>query len=122
MDQDDHPHASPAEPREAPRRRTLNIRELPATERPRERLASHGASRLSSIELLAILLGTGNRHRSSLGLAQEVLMTAGGSLRRIASQPVASLTRVAGIGAARATVVHAALELGRRMLSETRQE
>jgi DNA repair protein RadC len=122
MDQDHDRRAPAAEPGDARRRRALNIRELPATERPRERLASHGASRLSSIELLAILLGTGNCHRSSLGLAQEILMTAGGSLRRIASQPVASLTRVAGIGAARATVVHAALELGRRMLSETRQE
>ncbi|MBL8980959.1 MAG: DNA repair protein RadC [Gemmatimonadetes bacterium] len=105
-----------------PRRRLASIRELPAAERPRERLASHGASRLSTIELLAILLGAGSGQRSALGVAQEVLVSAGGSLRRIASQPVASLTRVVGIGTARATVVHAALELGRRMLSETRQE
>jgi DNA repair protein RadC len=100
----------------------VGVRELPEAERPRERLASHGASRLSTIELLAIVLGAGARQRSSLALAQEALATAGGSLRRIASQPVVTLTRVAGIGRARATTIHAALELGRRMQSERRQE
>lgn len=101
---------------------TLGVRELPPSERPRERLSSHGASRLSTIELLAIVLGAGTRQHSALRLAQEVLATTGGSLRRIASEPLGTLTRVAGIGPARATVVHAALELGRRMLHETRQE
>jgi DNA repair protein RadC len=122
LHQDPVPSLRPVAQPNGARRRGLHIRELPPTERPRERLASHGASRLSTIELLAILLGAGGRHRSALGLAQDILGTAGGSLRRIASQPVATLTRVAGIGVARATVIHAALELGRRMLAETRQE
>ncbi len=103
-------------------RRIVGVKELPPAERPRERLTSHGASRLSTIELLAILLGSGTRSHSALSLAQEALVATGGSLRRIASEPVSTLTRVAGIGRARAAVVHAALELGRRMLSETRQE
>ncbi len=105
-----------------PRRRVIGVRELPAAERPRERLASHGPGRLSTIELLAIVLGAGTRHRSSLGMAQEALVAAGGSLRRMASEPLVALTRVTGIGQARATVVHAALELGRRMLAERRPE
>ena len=103
-------------------RRLLSVRELPPSERPRERLESHGASRLSTIELLAILLGTGNQQRSTLTVAQHALVARGGSLRRIASEPVSSLTTIAGIGRARAAVIHAALELGRRMLQETRQE
>lgn len=49
-------------------------------------------------------------------------MAHGGSLRQIATEPVSSLTTVPGIGRVRAVVIHAALELGRRMLSETSQE
>jgi DNA repair protein RadC len=100
----------------------LSIRELPAGERPRERLSAHGAARLSSIELLAIVLGTGSSGQSALSLAQDVLGQTAGSLRRIAAEPVASLTAVPGIGRARAVVIHAALELGRRMAEEARPE
>ena len=100
----------------------LSIRELPRTERPRERLKAHGAHALSSAELLAIVLGTGAAGRSALGLAHEVLAAADGSLRRIAGQPVAALTKLAGIGAARAIAVHAALELGRRAAVEERED
>lgn len=100
----------------------LSIKELPTGERPRERLASHGATRLSAIELLAIVLGTGRGGQSAIELAHEVLARAGGSLRRIASEPVGMLTGVDGIGRARAVAIHAALELGRRMVNETRQE
>ena len=100
----------------------LSIRELPRTERPRERLKAHGAHALSSAELLAIVLGTGAAGRSALGLAHEVLAWADGSLRRIAGQPVAALTKLSGIGAARAVAVHAALELGRRAACEERDD
>jgi len=100
----------------------LSIREMPAAERPRERLASHGASRLSAMELLAIVLGTGHGGQSAIEVAHEALARSGGSLRRMAAEPLASLTEVAGIGRARAVTIHAALELGRRMISETRQE
>lgn len=100
----------------------LSIRELPRTERPRERLKAHGAHALSSAELLAIVLGTGGAGRSALGLAHEVLAWADGSLRRIAGQPVAALTKLSGIGAARAIAVHAALELGRRAAGEERDD
>jgi DNA repair protein RadC len=100
----------------------FSIRELPSAERPRERLASHGATRLSSIELLAIVLGTGSSGQSSIALAHDVLAQCGGSLRRIASEPVGALTRVPGIGRVRAVTIHAALELGRRLVNEGRQE
>jgi DNA repair protein RadC len=100
----------------------LSIRELPRAERPRERLKAHGAHALSSAELLAIIVGSGGAGRSALGLAHEVLAWADGSLRRIAGQPVAALTKLAGIGSARAIAVHAALELGRRAASEERED
>lgn len=98
------------------------IRELPSAERPRERLKQHGPHALSAIELVAILFGSGSEGRSSLDLARDVLGASQGSLRRLASRPVASLTSVRGVGAARAIAVHAALELGRRMVAEQREE
>jgi DNA repair protein RadC len=100
----------------------LSLRELPHFDRPRERLKHLGAQALSSAELLAIILGSGSRGRSALHVAQDVLASAGGSLRRISAQPVAALTAHGGIGAARTVAVHAALELGRRMASELRDE
>lgn len=102
--------------------RPLTIRELPRSERPRERLIDHGAGVLSSAELLAILLGSGGEGRSALQIGQHVLAQADGALRRIARQPVAALTTIPGVGTARAVMIHAALELGRRMSAEDRRE
>jgi DNA repair protein RadC len=100
----------------------LAIRELPLAERPRERLAKLGAASLSAIELLAIVLGSGASGHSTLNIAHEILGRSGGSLRRIASEPLPSLTGIRGVGAARAVVLHAALELGRRFAAESRDE
>jgi DNA repair protein RadC len=100
----------------------LTIRELPRSERPRERLITLGASALSSAELLALLIGAGGTGSSALHVGQLLLAGAGGSLRRIAMQPVAALTETSGVGMARAVTVHAALELGRRLATETRDD
>ena len=91
----------------------LRLRELPRTERPRERLRDLGAHALSTSELLAIVIGSGTPQRSALVLAQDALAKSDGSLRRLASLPVAALTSVHGLGSVRAVAIHAALELGR---------
>jgi DNA repair protein RadC len=100
----------------------LRLREMPRTERPRERLKDLGAHALNTSELLAILIGAGTPQRSAMGLAQDVLARSDGSLRRLAAQPVAALTAVNGLGTARAVAIHAALELGRRLGAESRDE
>lgn len=100
----------------------LTIRELPRTDRPRERLVDLGASALSTAELLAIVLGSGGRGRSALRIGHEILGSVQGSLRRLAMRPVVELTTVVGVGRARAVMVHASLELGRRMATEKRAE
>ncbi len=100
----------------------LSIRELPRSERPRERLVALGAPALSSAELLALLIGSGGVGGSALQVGQALLAGAGGSLRRMAAQPVAALTATAGVGMARAVTIHAALELARRLVSETRDD
>ncbi|MGQ0537616.1 MAG: RadC family protein [Gemmatimonadaceae bacterium] len=100
----------------------LSVRELAPHDRPRERLRRSGAAALSNVELLAIILGTGSAERSSLALAHELLAAASGSLRRLASSSVASITSIRGLGTARASIIHSALELGRRLALETRAE
>jgi DNA repair protein RadC len=100
----------------------LTIRELPRTDRPRERLMDHGAAALSTAELVAIVVGAGGRGRSALQIGQDIMTVASGSLRRLAMRPVAELTEHAGIGRVRAVAIHAALELGRRMVAEGRDE
>ena len=98
------------------------IRELPRTDRPRERLVDLGANALSTAELLAIVLGSGGRGRSALRIGQDILSSADGSLRRLAMRPIADLTTHSGVGRVRAVVIHASLELGRRMAAEHRDE
>ena len=113
-------HISTIESSSQSRRGALTIRELPHSERPRERMRSLGAQALSTAELIATILGTGGTGGSALQCAQSVLDYAGGSLGRLAGMPLAGLTRVHGGGQARATAVHAALELGRRLSLEAR--
>ncbi len=117
----DIPSPAPSD-RRAARRGALSIRELPPAERPRERLTRHGATALSTTELLAIVVGSGAGGRSALLVAQDVYARGAGSLRRIAAAPVAALTEVPGVGHARAVALHAALELGRRLAAEGRDE
>jgi len=91
------------------------VRDLPAEERPRERLARHGAAALSSRELLAILIGTGSARESALSLAQGLL---GSGLCELASRSLPELEAGRGMGRAKAARVLAALELGARVATE----
>ena len=94
-----------------PPRRAL--RELPVPERPRERLCAHGAAALSASELIAVVWGTGGPLASSITLAEGALRSAG-SLGELARADVLELTRLAGVGPARAAQLLAAFEIGRR--------
>jgi len=93
------------------------VRELLPAERPRERLASVGASGLSAGELVALVWSSGARGTSALDLAQQLLAGAGG-LSELARADVIELTRETGVGPARAAQLVAAFELGRRSLTE----
>lgn len=95
------------------------IADLPADDRPRERLLGHGARVLSNAELVAILLNTGQGpgKLSAVGLAQLLLNELGRDdpLGRLRESTAAELTRIDGIGPAKAATVLAAIELGRRL-------
>ncbi len=93
------------------------IRELPAAERPRERLALRGAAGLSTAELIALVWGSGTRGRSATDLAEEALARHEG-LSGLARASELELAAIPGVGAARAAQLVAAFELGRRLLAD----
>jgi DNA repair protein RadC len=92
------------------------VRDLPAEDRPRERLARHGVGALSNRELLTLLLGSGSRQASALDVAEALL---GAGLRGLAERSLPDLERQRGVGRAKATRLLAALELGARLASES---
>jgi DNA repair protein RadC len=100
---------------------TYRIRDLPAGERPRERLAATGPQALSTAELIAVLLRTGGRGRSALQTAQALVQETGGLLGlRKATLP--DLCAIPSIGSSKASLILAAVELGRRIAVSEAEE
>jgi DNA repair protein RadC len=97
------------------------IKDLPAEDRPRERLKRRGPAALSSEELLAILLRVGVKGQSAKHLAEQLLVGFGG-LGGLARASFAELCAVHGLGVAKAAQLQAALELGRRLASLSSDE
>ncbi|WCN38559.1 RadC family protein [Aneurinibacillus uraniidurans] len=90
------------------------LRDIPAAERPRERMERFGPTALSNEELLAVLLRTGTKQESALALAGRMLYEIG-DLRGLKSVSLEELTTIKGIGSAKALLILAGLELGRRI-------
>lgn len=97
------------------------IQDLPANERPRERLQSYGAKALSNAELLAIILRIGSQGLSAVVLGQKLLADFAG-LRGLATAGIGDICEQRGIGPAKAVQIKAALELGRRLVIEAPEE
>ncbi|MEK7777867.1 MAG: UPF0758 domain-containing protein, partial [Chloroflexota bacterium] len=94
----------------------IMLRDLPAAERPRERLRNYGPSYLSNAELLAIILRTGTHSESVLTLSARLLAQFGG-LAGLARASYDELRQIHGLGEAKTAQLKAAFELGRRLLS-----
>jgi DNA repair protein RadC len=94
----------------------MTIRDWPKAERPRERLLQQGAAALSDAELLAIFLRVGIKGKSAVDLARELIDRFDGDLSRLASADGKTLSRLPGIGPAKAALLSASLELTRRAL------
>jgi DNA repair protein RadC len=99
----------------------ISLRELPHEERPRERMLQYGAGALSNAELLAILIRTGTTSESAVSLSQRLLTQAGG-LRNLVEMSIEQLTKIRGIGSAKALQVQAGIELGRRLARTSQVE
>lgn len=83
-------------------------------DRPREKLLLKGPDALSDSELLAILINNGNKEKSAVELARDVLKLGKDSLHELGKLSVKEITKVKGVGEAKAITIAAALELGRR--------
>lgn len=97
--------------------KSFTVRDMPMSERPRERLHAIGPDKLSAGELLAIILSSGSRGEPVTVLAQRLLGHFNNQLSRIADATVEELTMINGVGPAKAAQVKAALELGRRLMT-----
>ncbi len=92
----------------------LNIKAWAEEDRPREKLLLRGKKSLSEAELLAILLGSGSREETAVGLAKRILNSVDNSLNELGRRSVSELLKFKGVGEAKAVTITAALELGRR--------
>jgi DNA repair protein RadC len=93
---------------------SLKITEWAVEDRPREKLAIKGTSSLSDAELLAILISSGTRDKSAVDLGRELLSLVNNNLNSLGKLSITDLKKIRGIGPARAVIIAAALELGRR--------
>ncbi len=92
----------------------LSLKLWSEEDRPREKLMTKGRHTLSDTELLAILIGTGTKNETAVELARKVLITNENSLNKLSKLNVKDLTKIKGIGQAKAINILAALELGKR--------
>jgi DNA repair protein RadC len=90
------------------------IRSWSEDDRPREKLMVKGQSALSDAELIAILIGSGSRNETAVGLSQRILASTANNLNSLGKLSLPQLMQFKGIGEAKAITIAAAMELGRR--------
>ncbi|MBE0651882.1 MAG: DNA repair protein RadC [Bacteroidales bacterium] len=94
------------------------IRQWAEDDRPREKMLLKGRNALSNAELIAILIGSGNKEESAVQLAQRMLESSGNNLIEFSKTSIEELSRFKGMGNAKAISIVAALELGKRRMAE----
>jgi DNA repair protein radc len=97
----------------------LSVKDWSPDDQPREKLLLKGVHALSDAELLSIILGSGNREESVVGLAQRILSSVNNNINQLGKIPIKQLiSDFSGIGEAKAVSIVAALELGKRRKTE----
>ncbi len=103
--------------------KSFSIKNWNLDDRPREKLLQKGKASLSNAELIAILIGSGNKEESAVGLSKRILASVANNLNTLGKLTVQELVTFKGIGEAKAISIIAAAELGRRRrLQEAQQE
>lgn len=92
----------------------LTIKDWAVEDRPREKLLKKGVQSLSDAEIIALLIGSGTKNESAVELSKKVLKSANNNLNELGKLATTDLTKMKGIGEAKAITIQAALELGRR--------
>ena len=90
----------------------LNIKSWAEEDRPREKLSLKGKGTLSDAELIAILIGSGNKEDTAVELSKRILASINNDLNQLGKLSINDLTQFNGIGEAKAISIIAALELG----------
>jgi len=92
----------------------LTIKSWALDDRPREKLLGKGKTTLSDAELIAILIGSGNREETAVALSKRILKSVEGNINNLAKLSVKKISSFKGIGEAKAIAIITALELGKR--------
>lgn len=91
------------------------IKDLPKSERPREKLLAHGPDALSNAELLAIIIRTGTGAETAIEVSTRLLGMDNRGIRHLMDASINDLTKIKGIGECKAAQIIAAIELGKRI-------
>ncbi|MEO5944561.1 MAG: DNA repair protein RadC [Ferruginibacter sp.] len=97
---------------------TNSIKNWATDDRPREKMVAKGAAALSNSELLGIIINNGNKEKSAVSIAKDILKMSNDNLSELGKMSLKELQKVKGIGIAKAITIIAALELGKRRHSE----
>ncbi|WP_339626354.1 DNA repair protein RadC [uncultured Winogradskyella sp.] len=98
---------------------SFSIKNWSQDDQPREKLRDKGKMSLSDAELIAILIGSGNREESAVALCKRIFASVDHNLTALGKLSIQQLMTFKGIGEAKAITITAALELGRRRRLET---
>ena len=96
----------------------MSIKFLAEDDQPREKFVLKGRNALSDAELLAIIMGSGNRENSAVELARKILDSVGNNWHNLSLLEISDLKKFKGIGEAKAISICAALEIGRRRAAQ----
>jgi DNA repair protein RadC len=97
---------------------SFSIKNWSQDDQPREKLLHKGKEVLSDAELVAILIGSGNKQESAVDLSKRILSSTDNNLSALGKLSLKQLMAFKGIGEAKAITIMAALELGRRRRGE----
>jgi DNA repair protein RadC len=95
-------------------KQSFGIKSWAEDDRPREKLIGKGRQILTDAELIAILIGSGNREDTAVELSKKILASVSNNLNELGKLSISDLSKFKGIGEAKAISIIAALELGRR--------
>ncbi len=95
--------------------KSYTIKDLPLSERPREKLEKYGVKSLSNAELIAVIIRTGYGEDTALDLANKLLSMDKSGISFLSHAEIEELTSIRGIGLCKAAQIQAAIELGKRI-------
>lgn len=95
--------------------KNYTIKDLPFSERPREKIINYGVESLSNAELLAVIIRTGDRNQTAIEVGQNLLQIDSRGLEALIDISLQDLMKIKGIGECKACQILATIEIGKRI-------